>query len=125
MMEGAEIELDEEALESLRALEKYARAKTKFGLMNLVMGRFDVAELDKDWLEIRTGGGSGARTNGNGNGNGHSTGTSAATISQRLDNAVESSVHEEQYKVLCPDCQNALRFAEGCVKCESCGFSQC
>jgi len=25
----------------------------------------------------------------------------------------------------CPDCGAPLRFEEGCMKCESCGFSKC
>ncbi len=30
-----------------------------------------------------------------------------------------------QYKIKCPACTSALAFEEGCVKCHSCGFSQC
>lgn len=30
-----------------------------------------------------------------------------------------------QYKLKCPACSSALAFEEGCVKCYSCGFSQC
>lgn len=30
-----------------------------------------------------------------------------------------------QYKLKCPACESALAFEEGCVKCYSCGFSQC
>ena len=30
-----------------------------------------------------------------------------------------------QYKLKCPACSNVLAFEEGCVKCYSCGFSQC
>jgi ribonucleoside-diphosphate reductase alpha chain len=30
-----------------------------------------------------------------------------------------------QYKLKCPSCASALAFQEGCVKCHSCGFSQC
>ncbi len=81
--------------------------------------------------------------NGNGNGNGHGVGNGnghgaarelavagASPGISRLAGlptveSFESSVREEQYKVICPDCQNPLRFAEGCVKCEACGFSQC
>ena len=25
----------------------------------------------------------------------------------------------------CPDCQSQLEFAEGCMKCHICGFSEC
>ncbi len=30
-----------------------------------------------------------------------------------------------QYKLKCPACTSVLSFEEGCVKCHSCGFSQC
>ncbi len=30
-----------------------------------------------------------------------------------------------QYKIKCPACTSVLAFEEGCVKCHSCGFSQC
>ncbi len=30
-----------------------------------------------------------------------------------------------QYKLKCPSCSGILAFQEGCVKCHSCGFSQC
>ena len=30
-----------------------------------------------------------------------------------------------QYKLKCPACSANLSFEEGCVKCHSCGFSQC
>ena len=29
------------------------------------------------------------------------------------------------YKLKCPGCSQTLAFEEGCVKCYSCGFSQC
>ena len=32
---------------------------------------------------------------------------------------------EARYKLKCPTCSNNLSFSEGCVKCVSCGFSQC
>ncbi len=130
-----------------RALEKYSRAKSKFGLKNLIIGRFDSAELDRDWTQMRFAGNSmnGSSTNGsNGNGiaktNGKSTSGEAtngdgasgegANEHNRAATRVSAcpsdfSVLEEQYKVLCPDCQGPLRFAEGCVKCESCGYSHC
>ena len=30
-----------------------------------------------------------------------------------------------QYKLKCPSCSATLAVEEGCVKCYSCGFSQC
>ncbi len=118
-----------------RALQKYARAKSKFGLRNLVTGQFDPAELDRDWLEMRTGR-SPHNKKRNGNGNGAKPAPAAVSTvvtefsgdlasQQAIECPSESFVREEQFKVLCPDCQNQLRFAEGCVKCEVCGYSQC
>jgi ribonucleoside-diphosphate reductase alpha chain len=33
--------------------------------------------------------------------------------------------NSSQYKLKCPACSSNLSFEEGCVKCHSCGFSQC
>ncbi len=110
------------------ALNKYARAKSKFGLDNLLTGRYDPAELDQHWAK-----GFVDRTNGNGKSNGHGNkGESHATpaadspdLLSHSDRTFESITLEEQFKVICPDCRGPLRFAEGCVKCELCGYSQC
>jgi hypothetical protein len=42
----------------------------------------------------------------------------------RLD-ALGIQWQQTQYKVRCPDCQGELRFSEGCVTCDGCGFSKC
>jgi ribonucleoside-diphosphate reductase alpha chain len=34
-------------------------------------------------------------------------------------------VREEQFVGACPDCGSQLEFAEGCVKCHVCGYSEC
>jgi ribonucleoside-diphosphate reductase alpha chain len=31
----------------------------------------------------------------------------------------------ESFMGTCPDCGSQLEFAEGCVKCHVCGFSEC
>jgi ribonucleoside-diphosphate reductase alpha chain len=31
----------------------------------------------------------------------------------------------ETFMGTCPDCGSQLEFAEGCVKCHVCGFSEC
>jgi uncharacterized Zn finger protein (UPF0148 family) len=41
--------------------------------------------------------------------------------------------HREDYEVIvrkglnleCPECGNALVYEEGCVKCHTCGYSEC
>jgi ribonucleoside-diphosphate reductase alpha chain len=35
------------------------------------------------------------------------------------------SAHGEVFMGTCPDCGSQLEFAEGCVKCHVCGFSEC
>jgi ribonucleoside-diphosphate reductase alpha chain len=32
---------------------------------------------------------------------------------------------QNMYKVKCPECHGVLSFAEGCIKCNSCGYSKC
>jgi ribonucleoside-diphosphate reductase alpha chain len=39
--------------------------------------------------------------------------------------AVESYADAEQHAGACPDCGSQLEYAEGCVKCHVCGFSEC
>ena len=34
-------------------------------------------------------------------------------------------VEHEEFIGVCPDCGSQLEFAEGCVKCHVCGFSEC
>ncbi len=34
-------------------------------------------------------------------------------------------VNNETFMGTCPDCGSQLEFAEGCVKCHVCGFSEC
>ena len=86
-----------------KAIKKYLRAKECFGIKALLLGEIDVDKLDKTrspFLESPKASGS---MNGNSNGNGATRG----------------------FKIKCPECQNNLSFAEGCVKCLSCGYSQC
>ena len=49
-------------------------------------------------------------------------------LSSRQEGPPAESVSESvgtMFKVKCPDCSGNLSFSEGCVKCLSCGFSQC
>jgi ribonucleoside-diphosphate reductase alpha chain len=110
-----------------RALIKYQRAKEQFGLKSLLLGEYDINELDRV-PSVAPGNGSG---NGAGTANGKRNGKS---LSERHAETAQASLaagtrdassSRMGFIVKCPECQNALSFAEGCVKCHSCGFSQC
>jgi ribonucleoside-diphosphate reductase alpha chain len=118
-----------------RSLVKYQRAKNLFGLRALLLGEVDLSELDRDPTAGLT-----SRTNGNGNGksNGRRQGNG---VHKQVDNpgvrhgkhasvsvsAVETGIDTPAtaFKVVCPECGERLRYAEGCRRCESCGWAQC
>jgi len=111
-----------------RGLQKYVRAKKDCGLRSLLTGDVDVVE---------TGGRAGAGgpkngSKGNGKGNGHGPNGHGQKTANRGGIAAPSRPdaqgigwQQAQYKVRCPDCQGELRFSEGCMTCEGCGFSKC
>ena len=110
-----------------RALQKYERAKSRFGLKSLLLGEFDPVELDREVIALmrQPGGGNGRGGNGNGRrhhqvrhgGNEHPLAAKPAASGRPSQ--------PEQYKVVCPECQAPLVFAEGCRKCDACGYSAC
>jgi len=121
-----------------RALNKYARARTHFGLRSLLLGEFDIEEMDcilagKHPLSKQTNGmgkkngdvnGKGnSASNGNGNGNG-----GHRVEAERIGTGPRSRVgqsQQEAFKVKCPECHALLTYGEGCVMCHSCGYSHC
>ena len=111
-----------------RALRKYLLAKAENGLKHLIMG----GATDEPAAKKKTSSGNGTSKsgrNGGHNGNGPQAATreperTVKAAPARLD-ALGIQWQQAQYKVVCPDCQGALRFSEGCVMCESCGFSKC
>ncbi len=86
-----------------KAIKKYLHAKESFGIKALLLGEMDFDTLDKKASSLLEPSKASLSLNGNGNGNGATRG----------------------FKIKCPECQNNLSFAEGCVKCLSCGYSQC
>jgi ribonucleoside-diphosphate reductase alpha chain len=110
-----------------RALRNYMRAKSEVGLRGLLTGDIEPGEAAKKAPDSKDNGSGLRRKNGQGLRTGsnpvqaEADGTAAPT---RLE-ARGIQWQQMQYKVLCPDCQNTLRFGEGCVTCDACGFSEC
>ncbi len=119
-----------------RALQRYVRAKERFGLRDLLLGECDLSELDRP-ASVSPGNG-----NGNGNGNGKNKGhehfpevrhaTSAHGSPAIEASTVAGSIGASHmarlalaFKVKCPECGESLVSAEGCMKCHNCGWSQC
>lgn len=78
-----------------KAVRKYLNAKNQFGLKALLLGETTPEALAAVETKVE--------------GSGKAPGTSDVA----------------RFKVKCPACTMALAFEEGCVKCYSCGFSQC
>jgi len=113
-----------------RALQKYMRTKAQSGLRAILMGECVPSSKKIDAAEEKSDGNGHRQRNGNesaessGGGNGSSTvSESRAALSRAAIRDVQWQ--EQEYKVVCPDCRGPLRFAEGCVTCEACGFSEC
>ncbi len=109
-----------------RGLKRYMWAKSERGLRSLLVGDTGCEPADR----AAAPNGPGASGNGNRGGNG-TAGTATATAQDatvtapsRMD-ALGIQWQQTQFKVRCPDCQGSLRFAEGCVTCDECGFSEC
>jgi len=115
-----------------RAMKRYLQAKAENGLRSLLMGGADANGPAAEGKAADRSNGNGHKHgngNGNGNGNGHGNGPSvsqknAEALIKRLDSR-GIQWEQSQYKVKCPECQSGLRFSEGCVTCDGCGFSKC
>ena len=85
------------------ALQRYLAAKQEHGLHALLLGGADpeLAKGPKDAPSTKP----------------------AAAAKPATPNGTPRNV--AQYKLKCPACASVLAFEEGCVKCYSCGFSQC
>lgn len=87
-----------------KALMRYLRAKTRFGLSAMLLGTARLEDLDKP-LEAK---GKGLVKSGAAGGAGAITGGKLGI-----------------FKIKCPECNGVLTFEEGCVKCHGCGYAQC
>ncbi|HSW44965.1 MAG TPA: adenosylcobalamin-dependent ribonucleoside-diphosphate reductase [Phycisphaerae bacterium] len=138
-----------------RSLQRYVRAKERFGLRALLLGECDLSELDKPVSAARgsnSKGSNGNGANGHGssstgrtNGNGHGASHGAVSEVRHATTAQPASTSEAPatgiagaststntavsvrlaFKIKCPSCGEALVFAEGCNKCVHCGWAQC
>ena len=87
------------------ALHRYLKAKDEHGLEALILGRVS-PDADKPATPD----------------------TPAAAPKSNPPTAAAKAKREREltsYKVKCPACSGDVAFEEGCVKCYSCGFSQC
>jgi ribonucleoside-diphosphate reductase alpha chain len=113
-----------------RALQKYLRARERFGLRALLLGEYDLADLDKPIPAPGKGNG-----NGNGNGKGHEHASevrhaltahgSSAAEGPAMPGSAGAPTARLAFKLKCPECGESLTFAEGCNKCYKCGWAQC
>lgn len=105
-----------------RGLRKYTDAKSEKGLRGLLIGD----EAPQRAPDAESPERSGTRKNGHRNSNAAKAEVNVTTGASRsrLD-ALGIHWQQAQYKVICPDCQAPLRFSEGCVACDNCGFSKC
>jgi len=114
-----------------RSLQKYMRAKEQYGLKAILMGEWrpgsgtNETGTDDGKRQINGTKPKNGRPSGE-NGNGHPAHPSvdAETSGTRLPTH-GIQWEQKQFKVVCPDCRGSLRFGEGCVTCDVCGFSEC
>ena len=83
------------------ALQRYVQAKAEVGLHSLLLGGAEPDLTKTDFILRQS-----------------ATGASKTSPTGEPRNV-------SQYKLKCPACPSVLVFEEGCVKCYSCGFSQC
>jgi len=88
-----------------RALRRYMEAKRKSGLRALLLGDMEGAETPLATMADPP--------------------PPAPAASAPAPKSTEQPRNVSQYKLKCPSCTATLAFEEGCVKCYSCGFSQC
>jgi ribonucleoside-diphosphate reductase alpha chain len=89
------------------ALTRYLQAKDQSGLHALLLGGA-APDMTKTNLTPRS-----------------ETSEPAVAEAAPIKKAGTAPRNSSQYKLKCPACSSNLSFEEGCVKCHSCGFSQC
>ena len=52
--------------------------------------------------------------------------SASSSMGEQMMEMAENGYHDaEAFMGTCPDCGSQLEYAEGCVKCHVCGFSEC
>ena len=104
------------------ALQRYLNAKEQAGLHSLLLGGAEPDLARTDFIkreEIAKAMSASAAS--------AATAAPAAQAAEpgAMKKAQGTPRNVAQYKLKCPACTSVLAFEEGCVKCYSCGFSQC
>ena len=92
------------------ALQRYLDAKEKVGLHALLLGGAEPDFAKTDFVPRNPAA---------------ATSTPPTASASPAQHKTSQPRNVSQYKLKCPACQGVLAFEEGCVKCYSCGFSQC
>jgi len=111
------------------ALQRYLNAKEQAGLHSLLLGgaepdlaRTDFVQREAIAKAMSASAASACAANAS------AAASAAAAPVMEAPSAKKSQGtprNVSQYKLKCPACSSILAFEEGCVKCYSCGFSQC
>lgn len=83
-----------------KALGRYVKARDNYGMTAILTGGVDFDKIPSD-------------NNARGN-----------VVKTAAQNGSNGAILDA-FKVKCPECDGVLIFSEGCVKCNSCGYSQC
>ncbi len=109
------------------ALQRYLNAKEQAGLHALLLGGAAPDLTGTDFVkrdEITKAMNASAAAASASNAAAGTAGPGLAELGS-LKKAQGTPRNVAQYKLKCPACSSVLAFEEGCVKCYSCGFSQC
>ncbi len=92
-----------------KAIAKYLHAKNNSGIKSLILGQ-ELLPNDQncDTMSMK----------------GHNITTNFENVENALPDT-QKKQFLDNFKIKCPSCDGVLSFVEGCVKCYSCGFSQC
>jgi hypothetical protein len=112
------------------ALQRYLNAKEQAGLHSLLLGgaepdlaRTDFVKREEIAKAMSASAAAASAASATAASESVDALAPAEPVSSKKGQGAPRSV--AQYKLKCPACSSVLAFEEGCVKCYSCGFSQC